>query len=127
MKSAIVFAVFMGVAAAGLVGGWHDMSANSEEAKKAVLIAELRANEMSNDVYHKKTTRVISVRSKVVAGILYEVIFEVGRTGCPKGSDISDCVVAEVRINKTHCINSKENCKIECVAIRHGHGSVNVK
>ena len=97
MKSAIVLAVIMGVAAAGLVGGWHEMSANSDEARKAALIAELRVNEMSNDVFHKKTTRILSVRSKVVAGILYEVVLEVGSTGCPKGSDVSNCVVAEVR------------------------------
>lgn len=81
------------------------MSANSEEAQKAALIAELRVNEMSNSVFHKKTTRVISVRSKVVAGILYEVVLEVGQTGCPKGSDVSNCVVAEVR-NLNHTFDT---------------------
>lgn len=55
MKSTIaIFAILLGVAAAGLVGGWHEMNANSVEAKKAVMVAELRANEMSNDVFHKK-------------------------------------------------------------------------
>lgn len=107
MKSTIVFAVLMGVAAAGLVGGWHDMSANSDEAKKAALIAELRVNEMSNNLFHMKTTRIISVRSKVVAGILYEVILEVGRTGCPKGSNLADCVVTEVRDSKSLVRNLK--------------------
>lgn len=99
MKSTIaILAVLLGVATAGLVGGWHDMSANSKEAQRATAIAELRVNEMSNSVFHKKTTRVISVRSKVVAGILYEVVLEVGQTGCPKGSDVANCVVAEVKI-----------------------------
>lgn len=116
MKSAIVLAVIMGVAAAGLVGGWHEMSANSDEARKVALIAELRVNEMSNDVFHKKTTRILSVRSKVVAGILYEVVLEVGSTGCPKGSDVSNCVVAEVR--KLVTIDHRHHHDQFCVTIK---------
>ena len=67
-----------------IVGGWSELTPNTGVYNRAVLVANMKINEMSNDLYYKKVVEVISVKSQVVSGIMYEVKMRMGLTKCLK-------------------------------------------
>uniref|UniRef100_A0A8C0ZSA4 Cystatin domain-containing protein n=1 Tax=Castor canadensis TaxID=51338 RepID=A0A8C0ZSA4_CASCN len=53
-------------------------------------------NDKSDDLYASQVVRVIHAKRQIVAGILYYLKIELGRTTCTKSqSDLSDCPFSE--------------------------------
>ncbi|XP_053201004.1 L-cystatin-like [Panonychus citri] len=96
MKIVIILAL-VGVTMA-MPGGWSSMSLDDPKANELASKAVAHHNKVSNNLFYKKLVTVKSIKSQVVAGVNYEVIFDIGVTECPKSdANSANC---EVSANK---------------------------
>lgn len=108
MKIVIVLAL-VGVTMA-MPGGWSSMSLDDPKANELASKAVAHHNKVSNNLFYKKLVTVKSIKSQVVAGVNYEVIFDIGVTECPKSdANSANCEVsANVSVNLISLFPSKQ-------------------
>nr|XP_020453406.1 cystatin-like [Monopterus albus] len=97
---ATAFAVRMGdtvgapqVHLGGLVGAPQDTNPNDDMAQQALNFAVDEHNRRTNDLYLSRVSRVISLKSQVVAGIKYFFTVEMGKTPCRKNQETGTCAI----------------------------------
>ncbi|XP_069750052.1 cystatin-like isoform X2 [Narcine bancroftii] len=70
-------------------GGLVPVPANADDLVNASLAAEKDYNQRSNDKYYQVVARVVTAYKQVVAGLMYHLRLELGRTDCRKSSATS--------------------------------------
>ncbi|XP_072265518.1 cystatin-like isoform X1 [Pyxicephalus adspersus] len=66
---------------------------NNQEVINAATFAVNNYNEQSKTDYEYKLVKVVSATNQIVAGVIYEINAEIGKTDCKKGttSDVQSC------------------------------------
>uniref|UniRef100_A0A8C0WNJ5 Cystatin domain-containing protein n=1 Tax=Castor canadensis TaxID=51338 RepID=A0A8C0WNJ5_CASCN len=73
-----------------------EANVNDEEVQQVIDFVLQFYNDANDDLYASRAVRVMSAKQQVVAGILYYLKTEIGRTTCTKSqSELSDCPFSE--------------------------------
>ena len=70
-------------------GGWMDHPTNSSKIIDAANYAFKHVNKVSNSLYYYKMMNIIEAKSQVVAGVKYQITFDMGATKCRRNGDNS--------------------------------------
>ncbi|XP_077342341.1 cystatin-like [Lithobates pipiens] len=75
------------------VGGPENIDPNNQDVLKAATFAVNSFNQQSKKDYEYKLVKVVSAKSQIVAGVIYTLNVEIGKTDCKKGTtnDIQSC------------------------------------
>ncbi|KAM4040840.1 cystatin-like [Anomaloglossus baeobatrachus] len=92
-----------------LLGGWRDVDENDEKAQEALKFAREEYNEVSNDGYITKITRIIRLRRQVVAGMKYSMKVEALINPCSQ----NEFTTEECQNQKSR----KQRCVFEVVTV----------
>lgn len=116
-------------------GGWRDRPVDSEDIQKFATLAVSENSKRSNSLYFEKLVKIIAAKTQVVAGIKYNITFEIAPTECKKNDksydQMSECPLLEsaphqictttiwtrswlndTRIEHLECNKGSDGCKI---------------
>ncbi|XP_060711601.1 cystatin-like [Hemiscyllium ocellatum] len=82
----LVLLLFSGLGSP-MPGGLSHMDIHSAEAQEAARFAIESYNRGSNAIHLSKIAHVISVKSQVVQGMMYQVKMQLGKTTCRKSAE----------------------------------------
>jgi len=89
-----------------LAGGVSEGDVSEHGVSAAVDFAVERYNMMTNSMYQHVRTRIITATKQVVAGVRYELEFEVGESSCRKNDDTVGATIAECPVTDKHKVLS---------------------
>ncbi|XP_072265515.1 cystatin-like [Pyxicephalus adspersus] len=89
----VVCSLFSLFTAESLVGAPEPIDPNNQGVINAATFAVNNYNEQSKKDYEYKLVKVVSAKHQIVAGVIYSITAEIGKTDCKKGttSDVQSC------------------------------------
>ncbi|XP_020040744.1 cystatin-C [Castor canadensis] len=74
------------------LGGIEEADVKEHGVRYALSYALSEYNKASNDAYHSRLVKVVRARKQLVAGVIYYLDLEIGRTTCTKSEpNLADC------------------------------------